>query len=261
MNRQTVLIVALVATLLAACQSSRTPTFQPQIDPELANLTKEQIFEKAEQEFERENWARARRFFAYVYETYPNDPLGRRALLRVADTYFAPGDPVNLIEAQYKYRDFVNRYPASEQADYAMLQIAMVSFKQMEPPDRDQTKTYETIEKIEEMMLAYPDSPLIPEAEARLQEARDRLAKHDHLVAGFYLHRGNPKAALGRLNYLVDAYPNYENRDQVFYDLGRALEGLGRDAEARLYYERVMAEYPDSEWAARAREKLQELSA
>ncbi|HVR42770.1 MAG TPA: outer membrane protein assembly factor BamD [Thermoanaerobaculia bacterium] len=255
------LTIAAVAAILSGCSSGRNTTFQPQIDPELANLTKEEIFEKAEQEFQDERWTRARRWFAHVYENYPNDPLGRRSLLRVADTYFQQGDPVNLIEAQYKYRDFVNRYPASEQADYAMLQIAMVSYKQMERPDRDQTRTFETIEKLQEMIGAYPNSPLRPEAESRLREARDRLARHDHLVASFYLHRGNPRAALGRLNHLVETYPNYVDRDQVFFDLGRALEDLGRQGEARLYYERVVAEYPDSRWAQPAREKLEDLSA
>lgn len=255
------LIIALgIATALTGC-SSTPDTFTPQVDPELVNLTKEQVFERAEALYQDERWSRARRFYAHVYEQYPNDPLGRRSLLRVADTYFGQGDPVNLIEAQYKYRDFVNRYPASEQADYAMLQIAMVAFKQMERPDRDQTKTQEAIDKIEEMIAAYPNSPLRPEADARMKEAYDRLATHDHWVASFYLRRGNPRAALGRLNYLVETYPDYENRDQVFFDLGRALEELGRQGEARLYYERVVAEYPEGDWADEAREKLEDLSA
>jgi outer membrane protein assembly factor BamD len=245
----------MVLLVAGGCSSSRDP-LQPQIDPELANLSKEQVFERAEALFEQEKWTRARRFYSHVYENYPNDPLGRRSLLRVADTYFEQGDAVNLIEAQYKYRDFVNRYPGSDRADYAMLQIAMVAFKQMESPDRDQTKTFEAIDKINEMIAAYPNSPLRPEAEKRLQEARDRLARHDHLVAAFYLHSGNARAALGRLNHLVEQYPNYGRRDEVFFDLGRALEGLGRAAEARLYYERVISEYPDSAWAPRAKEKL-----
>lgn len=250
-----------MVALLAGCAGNRQDPLVPQVDPELVNLTKEQIFEQAEGLLKAKSWRKARRFYSHVYENYPNDPLGRRSLLRVADTYFGQGDVVNLVEAQYKYRDFVNRYPASEQADYAMLQIAMVAFKQMERPDRDQTKTREAIDKFKEMIAAYPNSTLRPEAEARMQEAIDRLARHDHLVASFYLRRGNPRAALGRLNYLVDTYPNYDNRDEVFFDLGRALEGLGREAEARLYYERVMAEYPDSEWAGKAREKLEDLSA
>src|SRR5688572_32634130 len=115
-------------------------------------MTKEQVFQRAEDEFARRNWQKSRPYFSHVYETYPNDPLGRSVLLRIADTFYEQGDPVNLVEAQYKYRDFINRYPTSELADYAMLRIAMCLFKQMERPNRDQAKTREALEKFDDML-------------------------------------------------------------------------------------------------------------
>ena len=48
-------------------------------------------------------------------------------------------------------------------------------------------------------------------------------------------------------------------RDAVFYDLGTALAGLGRKAEARLYFERVISEFPKSEYADRAKRKLDQM--
>jgi outer membrane protein assembly factor BamD len=255
--RNRIFVIAISALLLAgACSSNKQREYVPVVDPELMNLSKEEIFERGEKLFEQGKYARARRYYSNVYETYPNDPLGRRSLLRVADTYFKQGDPVNLVEAQYKYRDFINRYPGSEFADYAMLQIAMVSHKQMEKPDRDQTRTREAVEKFREMLLAFPNSKYRPEAEKRLQEALDRLAKHEHIIAGFYQKRGNHDAAVRRLNWLLDQYPNYGDKDEVFYNLGSSLESLGRKGEARLYFERVIAEFPDSEFAKRARERL-----
>lgn len=248
--------VLLVAVLGGGCRAGRRQQVIQPVDPELMNLSKEEIFERAESFYDQRKWSRARRYFAHVYENHPNDPLGRRALLRVADTYFQQGDPVNLVEAQYKYRDFINRYPGSEFADYAMLQIANVSYKQMERPDRDQTKTREAVEKLGEMIAAFPNSKHRPEAEKKLQEALDRLARHDHLIATFYRRRGNQQAAINRLNSILDRFPNYSDRDAVFFDLATALEASGRTGEARLYFERVIAEFPDSDYAKRARQKL-----
>lgn len=245
----------LLGLIAGAC--NRGPRqVRPVVDPEFLNLSKEEIFQRGEDLFEKRKWQRARTHFAHVYENFPNDPMGRRSLLRVADTYFNQGDPVNLVEAQYKYRDFLNRFPGSESADYAMLQIALVSYKQMERPDRDQQKTREAVEKLQDVIRAYPRSPLRPEAEARLAEALDRLAKHEHVVAKFYAKRRSWTAAVQRLNHLIDTYPTYTERDAAFFDLGTALSNLGRDGEARLYFERVLTEFPESSYAERARRRL-----
>ena len=259
MKKKVIGVIAAIALVIAACKhggnSQRRPV-RPQVDPEMLKLTKEQVFDRGEDQFAKKKYAKARTYYSYIYENFPNDPLGRRALLRVADTYYAQGDAVNLVEAQYKYRDFINRYPGSDRADYAMLQIAMVSYKQMEKPDRDQQKTREAVDKFNDMIRAYPKSALRPEADKYLQDSLDRLAKHEQIVAQFYMKRRDFNAAIQRLNYLVDTYPNYRDRDSVFYDLGTALFGMGRKAEARLYFERVIAEFPKSEYAQKAKKQL-----
>jgi outer membrane protein assembly factor BamD len=259
---RSLILVSAIALALAACkhgsaQSSKAS--RAAVDAETQALTNEQLFARAEEQFAHKKYQKARNYYIQIYENNPNDALGRRAYLRVGDSFFAQGDPVNLVEAQYKYRDFINRYPGSDRADYAMLQIAMISYKQMERPDRDQQKTREALEKFNDMIHAYPTSPLRAEADQRLQEVLDRLAQHDHIIARFYIKRKSFGAAIIRLNSLVDTYPNYRDRAGVFYDLGTALTGMGRKAEARLYYERVISEYPKSDYAAQAKRKLDSL--
>lgn len=255
-------IITIAAMLVAVAACNRGPrTYRPVVDPELLQLSKEQLFQKGEDQYGRKKWQRARTYYSHLYETFPNDPLGRRSLLRIADTYYEQGDPVNLVEAQYKYRDFINRYPTSEQADYAMLRIAMCSYRQMERPDRDQQKTKEAVEKFDDMLRAHPNSPLKAEAEARRLEVVDRLARHEHMVARFYMKRGSHTSAVQRLNYLIDTYANYSDRAGAFYDLGNALTHLGRGGEARLYFERVVTEFPKSDYAEPARRRLSETKA
>jgi outer membrane protein assembly factor BamD len=258
--RRTIILLAAVALLASGCH--RGPRrYRPVVDPELLRMSKEQVFQRGEEQYAKKNWQKARSYYTHVYETFPNDVLGRRSLLRIADTYFEQGDAVNLVEAQYKYRDFINRYPTSDQADYATLRIAMCSYKQMERPDRDQQKTREALEKFNDMLRAYPKSPLKAEAETRRQEVLDRLARHEHSIARFYIKRGSWLAATQRLNYIIDEYPNYVARDAVFYDLGHALAKLGRNGEAKLYFERVITEYPNSDYAQQAKRRLTDLKA
>ena len=257
MRLRNIIATAVIVLAVAGChRGPRSPRMV--VDPELLSITKEQAFQRGEDQFNRHRWQRARTYYTHVYETYPNDPLGRRSLLRIADTYFEQGDAVNLVEAQYKYRDFINRYPTSELADYAMLQIAMCSFKQMEKPDRDQAKTREAVEKFNDMIKTFPNSLLKAEAEGKRQEALDRLARHEHIVAKFYIKRGSFNAALQRLNFLIDTYPHYYDRAGAFFDLGSALSEMGRKGEARLYFERIVSEFPQSDYADRAKRKLGE---
>ena len=254
------LTIAIGLVLIAACHHGPRQ-YRPTVDPELMKLSSEQVWSRAEDFYAHHKWQRARTYYTYLFENHPNEVLGRRALLRVADTYYEQGDQVNLVEAQYKYRDFVNRYPTSEQADYAMLRMAMCSYKQMEKPDRDQGKTKEALEKFTDMLRTYPNSSLKGEAKTRRQDVLDRLAKHEHQVARFYIKRNSWNAAVQRLNFLIDTYPNYNDRAGAFYDLGTALHNLGRKGEAKLYFERVVTEFPQSDYADRAKRRLSDIKA
>src|SRR5438132_11340717 len=99
-------MIAVTVVSVAACRhgNQQRPTFRQSADPQLLKLTKEQIFQRGEEQFAKKRYARARTYYTHLYENFPNDPLGRRALLRIADTYYQQGDAVNLVEAQYKYR-------------------------------------------------------------------------------------------------------------------------------------------------------------
>ncbi|MDX1584290.1 MAG: outer membrane protein assembly factor BamD [Thermoanaerobaculia bacterium] len=260
--RKTILTLTLIAMVIAVSGcGSNANQYQAVINPEFLEMSKEEVFERGEALFEERSWSKAREHYAYVYETYPNDPLGRRSLLRIADTYFEAGGSINLVEAQYKYRDFINRYPGSDFADYAMLQIALVSFREMEGPERDQSKTREAVQKLREMVSLYPNSEYRPVAEEKLREALDRLARSEHLVARFYMNRDAWRASINRLNALLEDFPDYSARDEAFYDLAVSLAGLGREGEAKLWLERVITEFPESDTAARAKEKLRDIEA
>ena len=93
---------------------------------------------RARSSWRRRSTDRARPYFTHAFEVEPNSAIGREALLLAADTYYLSGGSANFVQAEAKYRDFLNRFPTSDQAAYVQFQIANSLAKRMEKPDRDQ---------------------------------------------------------------------------------------------------------------------------
>jgi outer membrane protein assembly factor BamD len=201
----------------------------------------------------KKKYAKARRFLSHSFEVEPNSLSGREALLLLADSYYLDGGSVNDIQAEAKYRDFLNRFPTSPQAGYAQFQIANSLAERMEKPDRDQSATDKALEAYQELIRLYPTSEYVAEAKTRMIKVRDNLAEHEFVVGHFYLDMRAPASAVTRLQRLVDEYPDYSKLDKALYYLGvaysrsRRPEDAGKAAEI---FERLRKDYPQSPYVA-----------
>lgn len=242
----------LVALFAAGCSGSKKPD---KITQELLSLPKETLFEKGKALVERKKYDTGRKYLTFVFETYPNDPLGRQALLLLADSYFKQGGTTGYTEARFRYRDYLNRYPGAPQRDYARYQFALCYDKEHERPDRDQTSTREALEQYRALVREFPESGYSGAARERIRQLTDLMAEHEFAIGFFYLRKGSVSAALTRFASLEARFPNYGARDKLFFYSARALERLGRNEEASQYYSRLIEQFPESEYTRRARDK------
>jgi outer membrane protein assembly factor BamD len=244
-------VVALAVAL--GCSHTRKPD---KLTQELLSTPKEALFTKGKALLEKKKYETGRKYLNFVFETYPNDPLGREALLLVADSFFRQGGTTGYTEARFRYRDYLNRYPGAPRRDYARYQFALCYDKEHERPDRDQTSTLEAVEQYRALIREFPDSGFAGAARERIRRLTDLLAEHEFGVAYFYMRKGALAAALSRFASLEERFPDYASRDKLFYYSGRTLSRLGREEEASRYYARLVETFPDSEYAKRARELL-----
>ena len=206
-KRSLALVLVLVASA-TACKSSKS---ESDLLARLANLDKEEIFDQAEQLYSEKEYQRARELFSFVYDTFPNDPLGHKAALRVADTYSIKKDVTNLTEARLRYRDFANRYPND--------------------PDRDLSDIQEALGAYQQLINLYPNSEYLSDASDRVNGLRELLAEHEWGVADFYRKNRYYLGALWRLEYIRDNYPNYSQIALVKEQIGE-IETLIEEREA-----------------------------
>lgn len=193
----------------------------------------------------------ARDYFVHAFEAEPNSVTGREALLLAADTYFAQAGTANLILAEAKYRDFQNRFPTSDRADYVQLQIANSLAGRSERSDRDQSTTRDAAAAYLELIRLYPTSEYVEEAEELYAVVLGKMADHEWEVGKFYIRFGLPRAAAARFEFLLDNYPDYPQRDQVLYHLGLSYARMLNTDRAGEIFSQLLEEYPESQWSTR----------
>jgi len=211
--RNLALGVMSITVTLSGCASKGTS--DDEVLDELASLDKQTIFDRAEALYVDEKYVEARKYFSFVYDTFPNDPLGHKAALRVADTYAAKKDPTSLTEARLRYRDFANRYPNDPDRDYALLMVGNTYSSKKIRPDRDLSNLREAFTAYQQLTTLYPNSRYAEDAQSRIASLRDTLAEHEYLVAQFYYRNKRWQGALWRLEYLKENYPEYSKIDEV----------------------------------------------
>jgi outer membrane protein assembly factor BamD (BamD/ComL family) len=80
-------------------------------------------------------------------------------------------------------------------------------------------------------------------------ECRRQLAQKELYVGKFYFNHGAYGAAIKRFETILKEYQGSEYDDQALFYLGESLWELEQKAAARAAFERLIAQFPDSELA------------
>jgi outer membrane protein assembly factor BamD len=246
-TRSTHVLLAAVALALLAAAGCRS---NPAEDP-ILRLSAAEALAEGKELLAQGKYVRAQRYLSQAYEVEPNSIAGREGLLLLADSFYLAGGETNWIQAEAKYRDFLNRFPTSEQAAYAQLQIANSLAKRVKKPNRDQTSSEKALAAYQELLRLYPTSEYAAQAEQEIAVVRDRIAESEFVVGDFYLRYRYPGGAIQRFESMLEDFPDYSQRDKVLYHLGLAYQRspnplhAGKAAET---FARLAREHPDSRW-------------
>lgn len=234
-------VLALAVFGGAACSS----TDPSAVTRELLTMSKEEAYARGDSLVAKRRYEQGRQYLRFVAENYANDPLGKQAALRLADSFFEERTILGYVEAQARFKDFRSRYPSHPRSDYALYRLAQVSDKQAEKPDRDQANTRLAAQSYAELLRNYPSSPYAVEARARYRAMLDLLAEHEFLVGQYYGKRGAWEAARKRFEGLFAAFPEYSAMEKALYWAGLAELKLGRPADAQALFDRLRRDYPE----------------
>ena len=225
------------------------------------------LFEEAAKEVRKGHHDTGRLLFATIINTYPDSAFLPLAKLAIADSFFLEGTTASLIQAAQAYQDWLTFFPTDPLADDASLKVAEAEMRQMGLSDRDISHARKAEQRLKVLLQQYPKSPLRSTVEARLAEVQENLAMHNLQIARFYYNvkfstgKGGLKGAQSRLKEVVDKYPCFSYNDEVFYMLASTYQAEEEPDEAARYYQKLVQEFPESEYNEKAREQLKIIGA
>jgi outer membrane protein assembly factor BamD len=220
------------------------------------------LFEEAAKEVRKGHHDTGRLLFATIINTYPDSPFLPLAKLAIADSFFLEGTTSALIQAAQAYQDWLTFFPTDPLADDASLKVAESEMRQMGLSDRDISHARKAEQRLKVLLQQYPNSPLRPTVADRLHEVQEHLAMHNLQIARFYYDvkystgKGGLKGSQSRLKEIVDKYPCFSFNDEVFYRLASTYQAEEEPDEAARYYQKLVQEYPESEYLEKAKEQL-----
>lgn len=155
--------------------------------------------------------------FSKVIENSTYGPLAPKAQYKLG---LVLKSLMRYYEAEEAFNKVINSYPESEWVEAAKFQIASCRAALSKGPDYDPGATKDAKEKFEEFVQEHPDAVLSREAEKNIEQLKEKEAENYFNTARFY-------------------------EKQKAYDA------------AKIYYNDIIKNYPESTFAAKAVERLQ----
>lgn len=220
------------------------------------------LFQEAAKEVRGGKHETGRLLFSTIINTYPDSPFLPLAKLAIADSFYLEGTTSALIQAAQAYLDWLTFFPTDPLADDAMLKVAEAEMRQMGLSDRDVTHARKAEQRLKALLQQYPQTNLRPIVEGHLRDTQETLAMHGYQIGNFYLdakykgHKGGLKGAQSRYKEVLEKYPFFSLRDALLFRLAYTFQQEEEPDEAAKYYQELLRNFPNSEYADKSREQL-----
>ncbi|MDX1430016.1 MAG: outer membrane protein assembly factor BamD, partial [Rhodothermales bacterium] len=188
--------VALAITLLAlaACSGSGRLRYE----------TPEEAYRKGFERYEKGDYDRAAEYFRGAFDFGRTHEFAADAQLFLARSHARSGD---YLLAANEYNRFIQLYRRDPRVASAQYEYAMTYYERSPGYQLDQSPTENAIEQFQLFIDRYPTNELVADAEARINELREKLALKRFESAGLYERRGLHEAAALTYESVFDEYP------------------------------------------------------
>lgn len=228
-----------------------------------------ELFVVATREVRKRNYDVGRLLFQTIITTYPDSPYLPMSKLAVGDSFYLEGSTSALIQASGAYQEWLTFFPTHPLSCRVILKIGEAEMRQVGLPDRDATRAKRAETRLKALLQQCKDKePLVAtEAAIRLKEVQDNLGLHNLLIANYYYtqsvqqQKAGLKGAQSRFREIIDKYPEFDFMDEVLFKLAMTYLVEEETDQAARYLQRIVADYPNSEYVKKSTEQLELIGA
>ncbi len=236
--------------LVSACSSNKsvkkTSLFEPETD-----------FKEVNEKMKKGDYENARELLANIKARDTSGKYSSLAGIRIGDTYFEEG---SFEEAAFEYEQFLNMHPYNKYSSYAQYKLAMSYFKRIKTVDISYSAANNALIEFEKLLRVYPRNPFVSVVESRIKTSKNVLAEYEFYVSKFYFKKGSYDAAAGRLNALLQNYPDSRKGAESLYYLGLSYKKIGKRDKSVKTLKTLIEKYPATELSKEAKEIIVSLN-
>ncbi len=213
-------------------------------------------FTVAKQYYDKKKYRQALEEFQKLIFNYPGATVVDTAQHYLASCYFYQKDYAT---AAGEFKKILSSYPNSQWLDEATFMIAVSDLKQSAPAQLDQKYTLLALDEFNDFLELYPNSPLVPEAQKKVLELRNKLAEKSFKTGYLYLRTKDYPAALLYFKIVLENYPDTNWAKTALFQIAEVNRLQNKIPEAVEVYKKFLETYPQDKLAGKCKERISEL--
>ncbi len=224
----------------------------------LNTLTSQELFDLGTQKYESKKYLSAIEHFQTLVYNYPGESIVDTAQYYLALSYF---NSKEYDLANVEFNRLAVNYPASTYAEDAIFMKALCLYRGTSTHyGLDQSDLYISIKQFEEFIIDFPESNVIGDAQKYLLEAHTRLAKKEYNSGVVYDRIGTYKSAEMYFQKVIDEYTDTEYAPLATYGLAEMKFKLKEYHDAKVKFSDFLIVYTDHLLVEKANEYIEKSS-
>jgi len=227
------LFATLMLFVLPGCGSSDTTK----------DMAAEARFAHAKELFDDEDYLEAINEFNVITLQNQGSSVASEAQYYLAECRYRRGE---YLLAAFEFQVLIRSYSASPRQAEAQYKIGLSYYMLSPKSTLDQQYSKKSIEELQTFVETYPADPHVSDANVKIKELTERLAKKEYETARLYVTMDYYRAALMSFDEVIEKYHDTEFAPQAFEGKVNLLMARNHYREAGLEINRFLVRYPNS---------------